>query len=175
MPDAWLKVKDDCFEERRGKKSPKEIHQHLTLDEFRQLCATYGVADGLSNYNAFQLTVDKRMTKGLSMLVGYTWSHGIDNVATEFGGGAGTPQDIRCRNCDRSNSSFDMRHRLTLSYTYALPFFREATRDAVVACHGGISRCLLVALGATKPDEAINMFIPQDKIMVLRGTGLSWV
>ena len=57
----------------------------------------------------------------------------------------------------------------------ALPFFREAARDTVVACHGGISRCLLVALGATKPAEAINMFIPQDKIMVLRGTGLSWV
>ncbi len=86
---------------------------------------TYGVADGLSNYNAFQLTVDKRMSKGLSLLVGYTWSHGIDNVGTEFGGGTGTPQDIRCRNCERSNSSFDMRHRLTLSYTYALPFFRD--------------------------------------------------
>lgn len=86
---------------------------------------SYAVADGLSNYNAFQFTVDKRLTSGLSMLVGYTWAHAIDDVGTEFGGGTGTPQDIRCRKCDRSNSSFDMRHRMTISYTYELPFFRD--------------------------------------------------
>jgi hypothetical protein len=65
------------------------------------------------------------MTAGLSMLVGYTWAHAIDNVATEFGGGVGTPQDIRCRSCERGNANFDMRHRFTISYTYALPFFRS--------------------------------------------------
>lgn len=56
----------------------------------------------------------------------------------------------------------------------ALPFFREAERDTVVACHGGVSRCLLVALGGLAPAEAISMFIPQDKIMILRGTTLTW-
>ena len=45
-------------------------------------------SDGLSNYYAGQLTVDKRFSKGLSALVGYTWSHAIDNVVLEFGGGA---------------------------------------------------------------------------------------
>ncbi|MEZ5351306.1 MAG: TonB-dependent receptor [Bryobacteraceae bacterium] len=87
---------------------------------------TYGVTDGLSNYNAFQLSAEKRMSAGLSLLLGYTWAHAIDNVGTEFGGGSGTPQDRRCRSCDRSNSSFDLRHRFTLSYTYRAPFFRDA-------------------------------------------------
>ena len=82
----------------------------------------YVVSDGLSNYHAFQLTVDKRLTRGLTLLFGYTWSHTIDNVGTEFGGGTGTPQDRRCRNCDRSNAVFDLRHRATVSYTYELPW-----------------------------------------------------
>ncbi len=82
----------------------------------------HAVSDGRSNYHAFQLTVDKRLTRGFTMLLAYTWAHAIDNVGTEFGGGSGTPQDRRCRNCDRSNASFDLRHRATLSYTYELPF-----------------------------------------------------
>ncbi len=82
----------------------------------------YAVSDGLSNYHAFQLTVDKRFTRGFTMLLAYTWAHAIDSVGTEFGGGTGTPQDRRCRNCDRSNASFDLRHRATISYTYELPF-----------------------------------------------------
>lgn len=56
----------------------------------------------------------------------------------------------------------------------ALPFFREATADTVVVCHGGISRCLQVAMLGMKPTDAINMVIPQDKIMVLRGKALTW-
>ncbi len=56
----------------------------------------------------------------------------------------------------------------------ALPFFREAARDTVVACHGGVSRCIMVAMTGMKPIDAINLVIPQDKIMVLRGKELTW-
>ena len=84
---------------------------------------TYYVSDGLGNYNAFQFTAEKRLSAGLTGLVGYTWSHSIDNVATDFGGGTGTPQDPRYRNLDRGNSAFDLRHRFTASFTYRLPGF----------------------------------------------------
>jgi hypothetical protein len=87
---------------------------------------TYAVSDGLSNYNAFQLTVEKRLSHGLQMLVGYTWAHAIDNVATEFGGGVGTPQDMRNRNADRGNANYDIRHRATISYSYRLPLHFES-------------------------------------------------
>jgi hypothetical protein len=83
---------------------------------------TYVVSDGLSNFNAFEATVNKRMSQGLSLLFGYTWSHAIDDVGTEFGGGTGTPQDVRNRRADRGNSVYDIRHRATLSYTYELPW-----------------------------------------------------
>ncbi|MDX1979717.1 MAG: TonB-dependent receptor [Bryobacteraceae bacterium] len=83
---------------------------------------SYAVSDGLSSYLSGQLSVEKRMSKGLQVLFGYTWGHAIDDVGTEFGGGTGTPQDIRNRRADRGNSAFDIRHRATISYTYRLPF-----------------------------------------------------
>jgi len=86
--------------------------------------ASYFTTDGLSEYYAFQLTADKRFSKGLSALLGYTWSHAIDNVPLEFGGGTSGPQPQDPRNiaAERGNSIIDMRHRLTLSYTWEFPF-----------------------------------------------------
>jgi hypothetical protein len=84
----------------------------------------YYTSDGLSNYQAFQFTAEKRLSRGLTGLLGYTWAHSIDDVATDFGGGTGTPQDPMCRFCDRGNSAFDIRHRFTLSLTYQLPGFK---------------------------------------------------
>jgi hypothetical protein len=82
---------------------------------------SYQVSDGLSNYSALQFSAEKRVSQGLSMLVGYTWGHAIDNTGTEFGGGTGTPQDPRCRNCDRGNSASDIRHRFTAAYSWYVP------------------------------------------------------
>ena len=83
---------------------------------------TYEVSDGLSNYSALQLSADKRMGHGLGFQIGYTWAHSIDDTGTEFGGGTGTPQDPRNRRADRGNSASDLRHRLTASYIYQIPF-----------------------------------------------------
>ena len=85
---------------------------------------SYFASDGLSNYYAGQLTVDKRFGKGVSALVGYSYSHAIDNVILEFGGGAAGPQPQDPRNLrpERGNSIIDLRHRLTASYLWELPF-----------------------------------------------------
>lgn len=84
---------------------------------------SYFSTDGLSSYQAFQLTVDKRFARGLSGLLGYSWSHAIDNIPLEFGGGSAgpQPQDPRNMKAERGNSIIDMRHRLTVSYLYELP------------------------------------------------------
>jgi hypothetical protein len=84
---------------------------------------SYFTVDGLSNYYALQMTVDKRLTKGLTGLLGYTWSHAIDNVPLEFGGGSAgpLPQDPRNLRAERGNSIIDLRHRLTVSYLYRFP------------------------------------------------------
>ncbi|MDQ2839948.1 MAG: TonB-dependent receptor [Acidobacteriota bacterium] len=86
---------------------------------------TYDVSDGLSDFYALEVSVDKRLANGLTGNLGYTYSHSIDDVGTVFGGGYGTPQNSYCRFCDRGNSAFDMRHRFTASFTYQLPGFRD--------------------------------------------------
>jgi hypothetical protein len=83
----------------------------------------YYLSDGFGNYLAFQFTADKRLSRGLTALLGYTYSHAIDDVPLEFGGGdAGpNPQDPRFPH-EVSNSIIDQRQRLTLSYLWAFPF-----------------------------------------------------
>ena len=85
---------------------------------------TWAVSDGTAAYHAFQFSAAKRLTLGLSGLLSYTWGHSIDTVGQAFGGGADgpLPQDPRNRLADRGNSPFDIRHRLTIAWNYALPF-----------------------------------------------------
>jgi hypothetical protein len=87
---------------------------------------TYMVSDGKSSYNSLQASLERRFAGGLGFLTAYTWSHSIDDVANAFGGAANgpIPQDRRCRSCDRASSGFDIRHRLTHSMNWALPFGR---------------------------------------------------
>jgi hypothetical protein len=76
-----------------------------------------------SNYNGLQATLNSRNFHGLSMVMGYTYSHSLDDVAANwhFGAGYGLPQDSTNLAREYANSDFDIRHRLTLSLTYAIP------------------------------------------------------
>lgn len=87
---------------------------------------TWAVSDGAADYHAFQFSAEKRLTHGFGGLLSYTWAHSIDTVGQSFGGGADgpLPQDPRNRLADRGNSPFDIRHRLTIAWTYQLPFGR---------------------------------------------------
>lgn len=84
---------------------------------------TYATTRGLGEYYGLQVVVDKRLRQGINFLFGYAYSHAIDDVALEFGGGAAgpSPQDPRYPRKDRSNSIIDQRQRLTLSYLWNLP------------------------------------------------------
>ena len=72
-----------------------------------------------SSYNSLQTTFERRFSKGLSALAAWTWSHSIDNSS---GTGSETVQRPYSLNLNRSNSSFDLRHNVVLSWTYELPF-----------------------------------------------------
>ncbi len=76
-----------------------------------------------SNYNGLQFTVNSRNYHGLNMVAGYTYSHSLDDVGAnwDFGYGAGLPQDSSHVGREYANSDFDLRHRLTVSLTYAIP------------------------------------------------------
>jgi hypothetical protein len=76
-----------------------------------------------SNYNGLQVTLNARNYHGLSMVAGYTYSHALDDVGAnwDFGYGSGLPQDAYHVGREYANSDFDIRHRLTVSLTYAIP------------------------------------------------------
>lgn len=76
-----------------------------------------------SNYNGLQVTLNARNFHGLSMVAGYTYSHASDDMGAnwDFGYGSGLPQNSYNPGAEYANSDFDMRHRLTLSLTYAIP------------------------------------------------------
>jgi hypothetical protein len=76
-----------------------------------------------SNYNGLQVTLNSRNYHGLSMVAGYTYSHALDDVGAnwDFGYGAGLPVDSQNVGREYANSDFDIRHRFTLSLTYAIP------------------------------------------------------
>ena len=76
-----------------------------------------------SNYDALQTTLTSRNYHGLSMVAGYTYGHSLDAVGAnwDFGYGAGLPEDSANVGREYGNSDFDIRHRFTLSFTYAIP------------------------------------------------------
>ena len=76
-----------------------------------------------SNYNGLQVTLNARNFHGLSMVLGYTYAHASDDVGAnwDFGYGSGLPQDSTNVAREYANSDFDVRHRLTISLTYAIP------------------------------------------------------
>ncbi|MDP2997254.1 MAG: hypothetical protein Q8N47_07190, partial [Bryobacterales bacterium] len=77
--------------------------------------------DGNSNFNALQFSLHRRVARGLTWGTEYMWSHSINDNST--GGGEGSqPQNNFCRACDRGNSNTDVRHTITSSWMYQLPF-----------------------------------------------------
>jgi outer membrane receptor protein involved in Fe transport len=72
-----------------------------------------------SNYNGLQVTATQRLSHGISLLAGYTYSHALDDSSTnqnQF-----LPQDSTHPQLEYASSDYDIRHRFTLSLTYAIP------------------------------------------------------
>ena len=85
---------------------------------------------GRSSYNALQSKLEKRFSRGLSLLSSYTWAHAIDDspggICT---GGASArdcgPDDPTRPELDRGNADTDVRHRFTFANVWDLPFGRN--------------------------------------------------
>lgn len=76
-----------------------------------------------SNYSGWQTTLTARNYRGFTFIAGYTYSHSLDDVGAnwDFGAGLGLPQDSTHPEREYASSDFDIRHRFTLSLTYAIP------------------------------------------------------
>jgi hypothetical protein len=74
-----------------------------------------------SNYNGLQVTLTQRPTHGLSFLAGYTYSHSFDTGSNNFNDIQLPPDSSHPTRGVYGQSLFDIRHRFTLSTTYAIP------------------------------------------------------
>jgi hypothetical protein len=78
---------------------------------------------GSSSYHALQVTLERRLTHGLSYSANTTWAHTLDNAGDPAGGSAvGVGQVIATMNRDDyGNSDLDQRSRVVVMGTYAVP------------------------------------------------------
>ncbi len=83
---------------------------------------------GSSSYNSMQIKLEKRFKSGGTIMGSYTWAKLISDTDTlngflEDNGGVGSGgQNAYDRRADRSLASFNVPHRLQVSYIYDLPF-----------------------------------------------------
>ena len=93
-------------------------------NQFPYLGQIYQMGDfDQSNYDGLQTTLTARDYHGLRMVLGYTYSHALDDVGAnwDFGAGLGLPSDSTHAGKEYASSDYDMRQLLTVSLTYPLP------------------------------------------------------
>ncbi|HWS86482.1 MAG TPA: carboxypeptidase regulatory-like domain-containing protein [Pyrinomonadaceae bacterium] len=81
-----------------------------------------------SDFHSLQVSLDKRLSRGFSGGLHYTWSSFIDTASEVFnpsGGEIATAQDPRNIAGEKARSSYDRPHRLSANFVYELPWFRE--------------------------------------------------
>jgi hypothetical protein len=94
---------------------PYPIYQSITGDTY----------NAISNYNSLQVSLEKRLTSGLSFEFNYVWSHFLDDQdSSGYGGAAGTQTVQRSYNPSASygSSNFDVRDAFKGRIVYELPF-----------------------------------------------------
>jgi hypothetical protein len=75
---------------------------------------------GRSVYQAGQFTLEHRLGRGLSLLLGYTYSKNMDNVGES--GTSASIQDNGCHRCEWSIADLDQTNVIRISALYQLPF-----------------------------------------------------
>jgi len=76
-----------------------------------------GLTNGTANYNALQAKVEKRYSNGFQILASYAYSKCLDNGTSQS-----APITIGLYPLNYSVCDIDLRHVLTISSVYALPF-----------------------------------------------------
>jgi outer membrane receptor protein involved in Fe transport len=83
---------------------------------------------GSSIYHSMQASMEKRLSRGVSAGIHFTWSSFIDSMSEIFNNSnseIALAQDPFNRRLDRGRSSYDRPLRLAGNFVYELPFFSE--------------------------------------------------
>ena len=87
----------------------------------------YKTSGGDDSYNAFQMTLARRITTGLTLNSQYTFSRSFGNTAgSNEARTAAIPDNFEA---DRGYNNFDVRHTFNFSALYKLPFGKGTSHD----------------------------------------------
>jgi hypothetical protein len=94
-----------------------------------------------SSYNSFQASIQKKMSRGLTLLAAYTFSKAIDTISTPQAFRNSPGQQNGAMNnynlkLDRGPAAFDATHRFVVSYLYEFPEFKRENAFAQKAING---------------------------------------
>jgi hypothetical protein len=87
----------------------------------------YDQALGFYKMNAATVRVNKRLQKGISLGANYQYSHAIDNASSVNGTTTAVVQNWQDFAAQEGHSSLDIRHQVSGTYTYELPFGADKT------------------------------------------------
>jgi outer membrane receptor protein involved in Fe transport len=103
---------------------------------------TFIESRGSSEYNALQLKFQQQLDRGVSVLAAYTLGKSSDDASGFFAsaGDPNLPQDSRNPEDEFARSSFDLRHRFSMSFAWELPFgsfLRDTELQGILTLQSG--------------------------------------
>jgi hypothetical protein len=89
------------------------------------LIFNYEQSGAFSRFNAGTLRVNKRLSSGIALGANYQYSHSIDDAGSVGGTSTAVAQNWQDLAAEEGNSSFDVRHKVSGTYLYELPFGKD--------------------------------------------------
>ncbi len=110
------------------------------------------VTNGNADYDALQMRMQRRMTRGLAYTVAYTWSKAqgdfLDHLSAGGGATGNAPGSTYAMDKDYGLLAFDIPHRLVTSFIYELPIGEGRTFNPDGVCRSNRPRLV----GQRHPD-----------------------
>ncbi len=85
----------------------------------------YEEAVAFSRFNAATLRINKRLSTGIALGANYQYSHSIDDAGSVGGTSTVVAQNWQDILAEEGNSSFDVRHTVSGTYLFELPFGKD--------------------------------------------------
>jgi len=108
-----------------GSRTPYPAYSNIPMTE----------SGGNSEYNSFQFSFNRRLSKGLSMIAAYRFSKSIDDTSAFLPtvSDQNFPQDSHNYALERAPSSYDMPNIGTIAFIYQIPVKSRWTRNLQVS------------------------------------------
>jgi hypothetical protein len=116
-------------------------------------------SEGISNYNALQTSLQRRLAKGLAFDANFTWGKALSDItgfSAEGGGRSWSDADpTRIRQIEYGVAENDIQNRFAVSLNYALPYGKNFSgfRKAVL---GGYEFNMIAVWQSGKPFDIVN-------------------